>query len=92
MPSLVAKSAPPPARSHREHTLADDPYVLQEKTLFAKKLESWREAKGLSRRQLADKIGVSIQQVQAIERVRSSPSHAVMILLRREMGLPSLSV
>lgn len=94
MPSPVAKSAPPapPARSHREHTLADDPYVLQEKSLFAKKLELWREGKGLTRREVAKKIGISIQQVQAIERERVSPSYAVMILLRREMGLGSLSV
>lgn len=75
-----------------EHRLVETPFFKQERAAFAKSVRRWRTAAGLPRSAVAAKLGVSAQQIKAIEDERASPSHAVLVYLRKEMGLGSLSL
>lgn len=83
---------PAPNLIRSEHRLVDTPFFKQERTRFAAAVRSWRTAAGLPRSAVAAKLGVSAQQIKAIEDERASPSHAVLVYLRKEMGLGSLSL
>lgn len=78
-------------RSRPHHLLLEDPFVKQEVARFASGFRLWRESKKLTRREVADSVGVSLQQISAIEKERTRPSFEMLVVLRKKMGLKSLS-
>ncbi|ADG67970.1 helix-turn-helix domain protein [Planctopirus limnophila DSM 3776] len=57
------------------------------RTVFARNFRLQRKARGLTQKQLAEKIGVTAAQVSHIESQRSSPSFEVIFMSARVFNL-----
>jgi len=76
----------------KPNQLSENPFVKQEAERFAASLVMWREANDVTQQALAERIGISTAAVSAVEIGRSRPSFELLAMLRKEMGLRSLSL
>jgi len=59
---------------------------------FADMLKAWREAEDISQTAFAKKIGLSVQNLNDLEKGRRIPSPSRAAMIAKKLGLPEMGV
>lgn len=97
LPPLRLSGSSPPARGPRprakrkEHRISHKAEVRDSLKALGAQLSAFRKKNSLSQRDMAAKAGCSWQIISHLECVTGdAPSYAVLLALRKAMGLPAL--